>query len=76
MNFNGQIGQTASKQVDCLAVYLTLLGGGAFGNDPKWILDAIRRAAKLYRRVDLDVKIVSFRHSNPAIRKLCGEALE
>ena len=55
------------------SVYLTLLGGGAFGNDQGWILDAIRRAARLYRRVGLDVKIVSFRNSNPAIRKLCQE---
>jgi len=53
------------------SLYLTLLGGGAFGNDQEWIMDAIRRAAELYRRVDLDVKIVSFRHSNPAVRKLC-----
>jgi hypothetical protein len=57
------------------SVYLTLIGGGVFGNDPEWILDAIRRAAKLYRRFDLDVKIVSFRHSNPAIHMLCGEVL-
>ena len=55
------------------SVYLTLLGGGAFGNDQEWILDAIRRAAELYNRFDLDVKIVSFRHSNPAIRRLCEE---
>ncbi|MDX1928481.1 MAG: hypothetical protein SFV81_18270, partial [Pirellulaceae bacterium] len=53
------------------SVYLTLLGGGAFGNDQGWILDAIRRAAELYSRFDLDVQIVSFRHSNPAIRKIC-----
>lgn len=53
------------------SLYLTLLGGGAFGNDQEWIMDAIRRAAELYRRLDLDVKIVSFRHSNPAVRKLC-----
>lgn len=58
------------------AVYLTLIGGGVFGNDQEWILDAIRRAAKLYSRVDLDMKIVSYRYSNPAIRKLCGEVPE
>ncbi|MDX1926273.1 MAG: hypothetical protein SFV81_07140 [Pirellulaceae bacterium] len=58
------------------SVYLTLLGGGAFGNDQDWILDAIRRAVKLYQQHDLDVKIVSFRHSNPALRKLCHEALK
>ncbi|MCA9194711.1 MAG: dual specificity protein phosphatase family protein [Planctomycetales bacterium] len=55
------------------SVYLTLLGGGAFGNDQVWIMDAIRRAARLYSRFDLDVKVVSFRHSNPAIRRLCEE---
>ena len=53
------------------SLYLTLLGGGAFGNDQVWIVDAIRRAAELYSRFDLDVKIVSFRRSNPSIVKLC-----
>lgn len=53
------------------SLYLTLLGGGVFGNDQVWILDAIRRAAERYNRFELDVKVVSFRHSNPAIRKLC-----
>ncbi|HUP79054.1 MAG TPA: hypothetical protein VM260_10915 [Pirellula sp.] len=55
------------------SVYLTLLGGGAFCNDQVWILDAIRRATKLYAGFDLVVKIVSFDHSKPAIRKLCEE---
>jgi len=53
------------------SVYLTLLGGSAFGNDQNWILDAIRRAAMLYRRESLNVMIVSYRQSNPTIRKLC-----
>ena len=53
------------------SVYLTLVGGCAFGNDQIWILDAIHRAAKLYATFDLDVKIVSFGQSKPAIRKLC-----
>lgn len=51
--------------------YLTLLGGGAFGNAEEWILDAIHRAINLYRPCDLDVKIVSFRRSNPAVRERC-----
>ena len=55
------------------SVYLTLLGGGAFGNDQVWILDAIRRVAKVYATFDLMVNIVSFRHSNSAVRKLCEE---
>ena len=49
------------------SAYLTLLGGGAFGNDQEWILDAIRRACTLYQKRDLDVKIVSFRSSNAAV---------
>jgi hypothetical protein len=57
------------------SVYLTLLGGGAIGNDQAWIRDAIRRAVQLYNKYDLDVRIVSFRHSNSAIRKLCKEVL-
>ena len=55
------------------SVYLTMLGGGAFGNEQVWIFDAIRRATKKFTDFDLDVKIVSFRQSNPAIRKLCDD---
>ena len=57
------------------AAYLTLLGAGAFGNDQTWILDVIRRTAILYREMELDLKIVSFRHSNPAVRDLCRAKL-
>jgi hypothetical protein len=53
--------------------YLTMLGGGAFGNDQKWILDAIRRAATIYKEMGLEVKIVCFRSSNPAVHKLCED---
>jgi hypothetical protein len=51
-------------------VYLTMLGGGAFGNDQDWILDAIRRACLSFQHKDLEVKIVSFRRSNPDVKKL------
>lgn len=54
------------------ALYLTLLGGGAFGNAQTWILDSIHRAANLYRKSDLNVRLVSYRESNPAVRKLCN----
>lgn len=39
-------------------VYLTLLGGGAFGNGPKWIEAAMERALSLYRCDELRVRIV------------------
>lgn len=54
-------------------VYLTLLGGGAFGNDQQWILDAMRRACQLYQAVDLNVKVVSYQRSNPSVKKLAVE---
>lgn len=51
-------------------VFLTLLGGGAFGNQPDWILGALRRALDLYRDCGLEVAIVSYGRSNPAVRAL------
>jgi hypothetical protein len=41
-------------------LFLTLLGGGAFGNPVEWILDSIRRAMRLYTAESLDVHVVSF----------------
>ena len=51
-------------------LYLTLLGGGAFGNETYWILQALQRALNLYRHVDLDVAIVSYGGSNQHVRRL------
>lgn len=51
-------------------VFLTLLGGGAFGNEPTWILDAIARALTLYAAAELHVQIVSYRSSNPSVKQL------
>ena len=50
-------------------VFLTLLGGGAFGNRTGWIIDAMQRALKLYEDAHLDVAIVSYGYSNPDIRR-------
>ncbi|MGI9610213.1 MAG: hypothetical protein ACR2NL_07945, partial [Acidimicrobiia bacterium] len=46
-------------------VFLTLLGGGAFGNPTSWIVEAIQRAVRLTMREDLDIAIVSYGKSNP-----------
>lgn len=40
--------------------FLTLLGGGAFGNRGSWIQAAMRRALKLMTPFDLDVRLVSY----------------
>ena len=51
-------------------VFLTLVGGGAFGNDVDWILGAIRRALDLYQGWKLDVAIVSYGTSKPEVQQL------
>jgi hypothetical protein len=51
-------------------VFLTLLGGGAFGNETAWILGGIQRALTLYKDVDLDVAIVSYGASNRYVQQL------
>mmetsp|Transcript_9867 Transcript_9867/g.10935 ORF Transcript_9867/g.10935 Transcript_9867/m.10935 type:complete len:334 (+) Transcript_9867:156-1157(+) len=41
-------------------VFLTKLGGGAFGNKSAWISDAIDRSVKLFSDYDLDVRLVRY----------------
>lgn len=53
-------------------VYLTLLGGGVFGNDDAWIFSAIERAFLKTKSHGLDVRIVSYRQSKPAVAELCN----
>lgn len=53
-------------------VYLTLLGGGVFGNRDAWIQDAILCA--LPRATGLDVRIVSYRKSNPTVQQIVEAA--
>lgn len=54
-------------------LFLTLLGGGVFGNEIEWILGGIERAIKLYKHVNLDVAIVSYGSSNPYIQQLVNQ---
>ncbi|MDR6855302.1 hypothetical protein [Variovorax guangxiensis] len=51
-------------------VLLTMLGGGAFGNDEEWIRAAIRRAVRKVLAFDLDVRLVSYRSPSSALRAL------
>jgi hypothetical protein len=57
--------QTGMKKV-----YLTLLGGGVFGNQDHWILAAIERAFKRYSHHGLDVQIVSYGQSRSEVTQL------
>lgn len=51
--------------VGARTVYLTRLGGGAFGNPANWITDAIAGAIHTYRAAPLEVRIVSHGRANP-----------
>ena len=51
-------------------IYLTLIGGGVFGNEITWIVNAIKRCLNLYKHVALDVVIVSHRYSNTYVQQL------
>jgi hypothetical protein len=54
-------------------VFLTLLGGGAFGNSSSWIHAAMRQALRLMAPFDLEVRLVSF---GPPSKELLGIAEE
>ncbi len=53
-------------------VLLTLLGGGAFGNDDGWILAAIERAIAAVAGHALEIAIVSYGQPSPALLRLAG----
>lgn len=54
-------------------LFLTLLGGGAFGNEEDWILAAIQRAISQFADSPLDVAIVSYGNSKPAVQDLIDD---
>ncbi|PHR95538.1 MAG: hypothetical protein COA78_29925 [Blastopirellula sp.] len=62
-----------SKKTGNNQVFLTLLGGGAFGNETDWITSSIQRALHLYRDTDLDVAIVSYGASSLAVQELVDQ---
>lgn len=51
-------------------VYLTLLGGGAFGNAISWIIDALQRALGAYSHSGLSIMLVSYGRSKPELSSL------
>lgn len=56
----------AARTGNC-AVYLTLLGAGAFGNPTAWVIDALERAVRVHP-VGLDVRVVSYGQPQAAVQ--------
>jgi hypothetical protein len=54
-------------------LFLTSLGGGAFGNEPSWIHHAMRRALAGVAGVGLNVCIVSYGKPDDALERLVAE---
>ena len=54
-------------------VFLTLVGGGAFGNKSNWIVESIERALRLYKDWSLDVAIISYGSSAWYVQQLVEE---
>lgn len=57
----------------CPKLYLTLVGGGVFGNKLDWILAAIGRSLKLFANSGLEIKIVSYGGSKPEVAQFVGQ---
>lgn len=61
-----------SKKTGNRRLFLTLVGGGVFGNKSEWIFDAIGLALSRFAKAPLDVKIVSYGASNSQVRSFIG----
>ena len=57
-------------QTGCNKVFLTLLGGGVFGNDIDWISVAISQALQQFKTTPLEVYIVNYGGMHPVIGDL------
>jgi hypothetical protein len=62
-----------AKRAASNVVFLTFLGGGAFGNHDSWIHGAMRRALSLMSGSDLNVRIVSYGMPSRAILQMAEE---
>ncbi|MGK0365178.1 MAG: hypothetical protein ACI85O_002243 [Saprospiraceae bacterium] len=54
-------------------VFLTLVGGGVFGNHSEWIFSAIRRSLKIFADTPLDIAIVSYGNSQERVQDFIRE---
>jgi hypothetical protein len=48
-------------------IFLTTIGGGAFGNDREWINRAIIQAVEKFSHLDLEVNIISYLSPDPQL---------
>lgn len=63
------------EKTGCNKVYLTLVGGGAFGNEFAWIFESLEKTIKKFENTALDVIIVSYSGSNSRVSKLIEDVM-
>ncbi len=51
-------------------VFLTLVGGGAFGNYQNWILESLAKSLEQFKESALEVIVVSYGGSNSGVQRL------
>ncbi len=61
------------KKYNSNKVFLTLVGGGAFGNKPNWILESIQKTIQKFKHTALDIKIVSYGNSNTQLQQFISQ---
>jgi len=60
----------AAKRGRRVTVYLTCVGGGAFGNSNTWIVSAIKRALRVWKHAPLDVRLVHHKSVQTLYKKI------
>lgn len=58
------------EKTDNNKVYLTLVGGGVFGNKPEWIIESVVKNLKKYEFSGLEINFVSYGQSNKTVRRI------
>ncbi len=54
-------------------VFLTLVGGGAFGNKNSWLKSSILKVLTKFKHSNLDITFVSYNISNPLIKNIIND---
>jgi len=63
------------EKTGCNLVFLTLVGGGAFGNEDFWIFEAMEKAILKFKDIPLDIRIVSYGGSNWKLDKCIDKVI-
>ena len=51
-------------------VFLTMVGGGVFGNELPWILESLAQAVTKFSNTPLDIRVISYGKSSPGLVNL------